>query len=301
MVKIPSSVLDLQVFLALDYSQIEIRQLAELSGDKLLAKQFNSGVDIHCAVGHALTGWPVERIAKDKETRKAIKNFHFGLVYGISKQGIYDYLISKGVKISQAKSAKYYDRYFSTYTGVRRFIDEQRRKAEKDGYVENLFGFRREISQDDDSRGTYWGNQAVNTPVQGTAHHLLLIALALLLKKPKTYNYLQRPVMEVHDAVYWFTKLRHLQEAFKQAKHLMEVGVVSSVFSRFQYKLKIPLIAEASAGFCLGSMVDYAGEPIEDFLRAWKVKHAATESPEAWLKLLPESVQLGGRKNGTQG
>lgn len=279
--------LNLQVFLSFDYSQIEIRELAELSGDKLLVAQFHSGQDIHCEVGHMLTGWDREKIAKNKEVRRGIKNFHFALVYGVGKDSIYEHLVSKGVKITRQRANQYYDRYFRTYKGVAQYIKDQRQKAERDGYVENLFGFRREIYQQDESRGTYWGNQAINTPVQGTAHHLLLIAIARSWRKHKTYSLLQKPVMEIHDALYWFTRLRDLPAAYHQGKHLLEDGVVESVARRFKYQLKVPLVAEGSAGFCLGGMVEYRGEPIEEFLAAWRQKHR--ESDKARLEFGHES------------
>lgn len=287
---ISDKLLNLEVFLAADYSQVEIRMLAELSEDPLLIQQFNSGVDIHCQVGHTLTGWPVERIAKDKETRRKIKNFHFALIYGIGKNGIYDYMIAKGVKISRQQSMEYYDAYFLKYKGVKRFIRRMRQLAEQEGYVETLFGFRREIHQEDESRDTYWGNQAINSPVQGTAHNLVMLALALLHTKPKTYHLLQKPLMEIHDAMYWFVKLRDLPTAYHQCKALLEQDTVRYTKTWFGKTLKIPLIAEASAGFCLGSMVDYSGEPVAEFLDSWRKKHQEVKKV-SWEDLVQAMIE----------
>ena len=287
---------DLTCFLAVDGSQIEVRMLAELSGDKLLIQQFNSGEDIHCLVGHMLTGWSVERIRKEKNLRKMVKNMHFGIIFGIGRDSLYPYVIAKiraidGVNadltgITPERLGKLYDRYFKVYTGVAAFIDEQRRLAEELGYVETLLGpFRRMISKDNSVRKTFWANQAVNSPVQGTAHQFVLISLALLHLKPRTYSLLRVPLMEVHDALYFLVKLRNLAAAYKQAISLFQVGAVDYAKQYFHKELHVPLIAEASAGFCQGSMVEYKGEPIPEFLASWRAKHLKVEK-ESWKDLL---------------
>lgn len=154
---------DLYVYLSLDYSQIEIRMLAEVTQDPLLIKQFNSGLDIHCQVGHELTGWDVDKIAKDKETRRLVKNLHFGIVYGISEKGAYDFMLAKGMtKVSRSKVVKLHRKYFERYSRVAEWIEECRAWVEKHGYIENIFGFQREMGGWDPSRSTYWGNQAIN-------------------------------------------------------------------------------------------------------------------------------------------
>ncbi len=281
--------LDREIFLALDYSQIEVRMLAEASGDKLLISQFQSGKDIHCLVGHMLTGWSVERIAQE--------NMHFGIIYGIGRDNLYDYVVGKiraidGEKadlagITKKRLVTLYDKYFDTYKGVTRYIHRMRRMAEEKGHVDTLFGFRRLIQKDDPTRGSYWANQAINSPIQGTAHQLVLMALALLHQKPKTYSLLQKCIMEVHDALFFRVRVRDLPQAFKQSMDLLERNVVSYAESRFGRKLQVPLIAEASAGFCLGSMVDYAGQPPEEFIPCWREKHLRVEKT-SWETLMPQ-------------
>jgi DNA polymerase-1 len=283
------AVLDLDVFLGADYSQIELRMLAQISGDPLLIKQFNSGVDIHSQVGHALTGWPIEKIRKDQAVRRDIKGFHFGLVFGVSKNGTYDYMRAKGAKITRQQCDDYYDRYFRTYKGVATYMQRTREGVERTGVVESLFGFRREIRKDDESRKTYYLNQAINTPVQSSAHQLVLMALALLDRKPKTYRLLQRAVAEVHDALYFFTRLRHLPEAYRQVKALLENDVAAYANRHFGVALKVPLLAEAKAGFCLGSMVDYDGGRIDAFLESWRAKHRSIKL-SSWKDLLPDQA-----------
>lgn len=281
---------DLYVFLASDYSQVEIRMLAELSGDPLLIQQLNSSEDIHCQVGHSLTGWPVSKISEHKMTRKLVKNMHFGIIFGLGRgESLYNYLTAKGVETTMAKSNRFYDKYFHTYKGVSTFIDRMRKQAEDDGYVETLFGFRREMGVWDDNRSTYWGNQAVNTPVQGTAHQLLLMAIALLRQKRKTYRLLQRPVLEIHDALYFFVRLRDLAAARGQLQELLQEAVPRYVKNHFGYDLRVPLLSESEAGFTLGSMTEYAGEPVGEFLPRWR-KTREEHLAEGWKDLGMEAI-----------
>lgn len=298
-IAVPDELLDLIVFLSLDGSQIEVRMLAEVSGDKLLIEQFRTGRDIHCLVGHMLTGWPEERIKQEKNLRKMVKNMHFGIIFGLGRDALYPYVVAKIrsidgenadlTGITAKRLGKLYDRYFEVYKGVAAFVRRMRKQVETKGYVSTLLGFNREIRKDDDTRTTYWGNQAINTPIQGTAHQFLLIAMALLHLKPKTYNLLQVPLMEVHDALYFYVKLRDLPVAYRQAMQLFQEGTVAYAKKHFKYTLRVPLLAEGSAGFCMGSTVDYAGEPVEEFLSAWRKKHNEI-SKRSWKDLLPSSL-----------
>ena len=164
-------------------------------------------------------------------------------------------------------------------------MEDAVRQAEVRGYAETLFGFRREIKPSDTSRNTYWANQAINSPIQGTAHQFLLIGLALLHTHPRTYNLLQTPVMEVHDALDFFVPLRDLPGAAVQILHLLTTGVTQYAERAFKRKLRVPLLAESEAGFTLGTMVPYTGGPIATFLTDWRQKHAAVKA-KGWGKLL---------------
>lgn len=287
---IPQSVLNLNVFLALDYSQLEIRFLAEVAGDKLLIRQLNAGRDIHCLVGNTLTGASFETIKKDEALRRSIKGFHFALIYGVSKNSMHGHLVGEGVKITRQQAELYYDRYFERYPGVAAYMEKQRAFADKYGYIETIFGFRSDIHKNDDTRSTFWGNQAINRPIQGAAHTLLLIAMALLKLKPQTYELLHwnsKILMEVHDALYFRVLLRNLSPAFAIALKLFQQDISEYIQWYFKRTIGVPLIAEAKAGFCLGSMVDYKGETPEIFLPKWQEKHLEIES-RPLTKLLPK-------------
>jgi DNA polymerase-1 len=287
---------DLYCFLSADGSQIEVRQLAEVSGDPILISHFESGRDVHCLVGHDLTGWSVERIKNEKNLRKMVKNMHFGIIYGLGRGNLYPYVVQKIraidgenadlTGITESKLVRLYDRYFQVYKGVAEYMKRTRQMAEEKGYVETLIGpFRVEIKKEDSSRTTYWANRAVNIPIQGTAHQFVLVALALLHLKPVTYNLLQSCLMEIHDDLTFRVKLRDLSEAYKQLMNLFS-GAYEYVKRQFQLKLRVPLVAEAKAGFCLGSAVEYAGEPVDEFLPRWRAKQRSIEA-KSWEDLMP--------------
>jgi len=279
-VKVSSEIKNLEIFIAGDYSGIEVRMLCQASGDKLLTSQFNSGLDVHSLVGNKLTGWPVEKILADKATRTKVKEFHFGIIYGLGPENGPKNLEAKGVKMTKAEFVKYQQNYFLNYGGVKIYIDKCHMDAER-GFVETIFGFRRRIRKDDPTRGSYYKNQAVNSPIQGGAHQLVLIAMALLRLKPKTYDLLQTPVMEVHDELVFRTRFGTLPEADLQLRHLLQEGVPAYCKREFGIVWRIPLVAETEGGFCRGSMVTYKDDPIpsiERFLIDWRKKHAEVAS-----------------------
>jgi DNA polymerase I-like protein with 3'-5' exonuclease and polymerase domains len=304
---IANRILDLEVFLAGDGAQIELRALAELSGDKVLSKIFrehakdrkNPLLDPHCVEGSHLTGWTPLQIKQDPMTRRLTKNVVFGIVYGLGEDNVYPYVVAKirsveGPKanlkgITPDRCARTWREFFKVHDGVKRYQAEMRQQAEDKHYVESLFGFRRDVRQEDDSRTTYWGNQAINSPVQNTAHCFVLICLALLDRKPKTYSHLQKCIMEVHDALYFRVQLRYLREAYAQFMQLFEHEAVSYAEKRFGLKLRVPILAEAKAGFTMASMLDYEGEPLEEFLAKWREKQRKIDGKN-WEDLLQQAA-----------
>jgi uracil-DNA glycosylase family 4 len=258
-----------QIFLAFDFGQIEVRVLAQLSGDKNLIADCKSG-DIHSKVGHAMTGWAVEKIKKDKKTRTLTKNIHFGIAFGLNAEGVYAFILAKDpdIQVTLEDVQRYYAAYFARYPGVRTLTDKLRELAEQKGYVENIFGFQRPLNTsgqaEEGDTGAYWGNQAINTPIQGTAHQLMLMALAALRLKKKMYKMLGIPTMEVHDALYFFVKLKDLIKAYALGKNLLEtepLATVSKLFKKIKFLGKrvhwdMPLEVEGEAGFRLGDTVE---------------------------------------------
>lgn len=245
--------LGLKVFSAADYGQIEVRILAHASGDSLLIRQFHTGRDIHCQVGHEVTGWSEEEIAKERTTRTAVKSMHFGIIYGM--KDLHKYLLSEGINISKKEADRRLKRYFARYKGVRRFIDRMISMAERLGYAENILGFRRHISMVESATGGYWANQAINTPIQGAAHQLLMLALGMVDIQRDRFNYLQEPVMDVHDSLIFYSTVKDLRRTTEQQIMLMEQGVPDGIENIFGWKLKVPLVAEGKAGLKYNTLV----------------------------------------------
>lgn len=270
--------LDFVIFFALDYAQIEIRMIAQLSGDKRLIKLFKMKEDIHSLVGHALTGWPVEQIKHDDRIRRRVKAIHFAIVYGKKPKGIVQQLRSEGVEdVDLDEITEYYDKYFETYYVVRDFIEERIAFADEKGYSLTMFGMKREIAKISE-RGSFWGNRAINSPIQGTAHQVLLIALALLRAKYKTFHkFYNTVIMEVHDALYTRIVVRDMSQLYKEGKLLMEEAVPEYIYKWFAIELDVPLVADAKAGFRLGAMADYDGGDPCEFLYKWCKKNEETD------------------------
>jgi DNA polymerase-1 len=274
-----------KVFLGLDHSQLEIRVLAQMSGDKTLVAMLQSGKDIHALVGAELTGLPFEKIVKDRETRTAIKGLHFGIIYGLSPHSLYLDLKSNAAargedfNMPEEEVTRLYELYFKKFKAVKKFLDGRIEFATDNDYVETMFGFRREISiAGDEDRKTFWKNQALNSPIQGSAHQLMLFALAILENKKKTYNLLQDICMEVHDSLVFFTCLCDLPETYRQGIKLMEKEVLVYVKKHWpELNWQVPLKADAKAGFRLGVVEKYQGEPAEEFLEKWCLANKAFE------------------------
>jgi uracil-DNA glycosylase family 4 len=172
--------LNTRIFLAFDQAQVEIRVLAQASGDQRLIADIKKG-DIHSRVGHRITGWAIEKIKHDKKTRTLTKNVHFGMVFGLRENGLYDFIKAKdptidkrygGEKRARKEIAKLQRAYFEYYYKVKEYQVHQQEFAAEHGYVETLLGYRRpldtrdrdDIEEGDESDlGTaYWGNVAIN-------------------------------------------------------------------------------------------------------------------------------------------
>lgn len=267
---------DYYVDFGLDFSQNELRQLAEESGDKNLIKMFSSGADPHVEVGHEITGWAKEKIAHDDHIRKLVKNIQFGLVYGLAGRGLWLFVIAHGVKTTQKEVEKYHAKYFKRFPGVKRLQEYYRDFVEKNGYVINVFGFRRKLNvqmqkeMGSEYEGAYWGNQAINTPIQGAAHQLLMMAIAALYRKPKEYKLLQYPNKEIHDSLFFRVKLKDLFAAVKLGMKLMIDEPAKIVREDFGLEKKVPLSAKPKAGFRFGVMVEDLESMHEyQFLNKW--------------------------------
>ncbi len=220
--------------LSADYSQIELRLLAHLSGDPLLVRAYQQNEDIHALTASEVFGVPAETM--DKETRNRAKAVNFGIVYGISPFGL-----AAQLGIPQAEARAYIDRYFARYQGVKAFIEKTLEDTRREGAVRTLFGRVRPIpditSRNPNSRG-FAERTAVNTPLQGTAADLIKLAMISLDRKLAERKLKTRMVLQVHDELLFEVPAGEREEVEELVRGEME-GVI---------KLNVPLVADLGFG-----------------------------------------------------
>ncbi|ABI58200.1 DNA polymerase I [Alkalilimnicola ehrlichii MLHE-1] len=181
--------------LAADYSQVELRIMAHLSGDEGLRQAFAEGADIHSATAAEVFGLAPERVGG--EQRRAAKAINFGLIYGMSAYGL-----ARQLGIERGEAQAYVDRYFERYPGVKEYMDRTRAEARERGYVETLFGRRLylpEINARNRQRREYAERTAINAPMQGTAADLIKRAMVAVDAWLTEAHSKARMVMQVHD------------------------------------------------------------------------------------------------------
>ncbi|HSC48435.1 MAG TPA: DNA polymerase I, partial [Gammaproteobacteria bacterium] len=183
------------VLLAADYSQIELRIMAHLSGDKGLLKAFEMGMDIHRATAAEVFGLDPEQVPDER--RRAAKAINFGLIYGMSAYGL-----AKQLGIDRGAAQDYVDLYFSRYPGVKEFMDRTRHQAREQGYVETVFGRRLylpDIRSGNPQLRQYAERTAINAPMQGSAADIIKRAMIAVQRWLKESGTGARMVMQVHD------------------------------------------------------------------------------------------------------
>jgi len=178
-----------------DYSQIELRVLADMSNDETMIQAFKSGEDIHRVTASQVFGVPLAEVTHTM--RSNAKAVNFGIVYGISEFGL-----ARNINISRVEAGVYIKNYLDKYNGVRTFMDNTIKEAKANGYVSTLYGRRRYISEITSSNKNIvkFGERiAMNTPVQGTAADIIKVAMNIIYKKLKESNLKSRLIMQVHD------------------------------------------------------------------------------------------------------
>ncbi len=181
--------------LSIDYSQIELRLMAHLSGDRRLQDAFHKGVDIHRATAAEVFGLALDAVSVDQ--RRAAKAINFGLIYGISAFGL-----ARQLGIARGDAQDYIDRFFARYPGVKRFMDDTRERAREQGYVETLYGRRLylpEIKSRNAAQRQYAERTAINAPLQGTAADLIKCSMIDLADWLPGHAPQLRMILQVHD------------------------------------------------------------------------------------------------------
>lgn len=183
------------LLMSADYSQIELRILAHLSGDESFVEAFMRGEDIHARTASEVFGVPMEDVTS--EMRRHAKAVNFGIVYGIS-----DYGLAKGIGISRKDAAKYIESYFAKCAGVKRFLDQTVLEARMNGFVTTMFGRRRElpaISSKNYGERSLAERMAMNTPIQGSAADIIKLAMIRAHESLKSAGMKSRILLQVHD------------------------------------------------------------------------------------------------------
>jgi DNA polymerase-1 len=183
------------LFLSADYSQIELRVLAHLSGDEALIESFRRQEDIHARTASEIFGLPADGVTA--EMRRRAKAVNFGILYGMSPYGL-----AGDIGISQQEARDYIDHYFSSHPGVRAFIDRTLREARASGFVTTLLGRRREVPElaSPENHTQQFGERiAVNTPVQGTAADLIKVAMIRIAERLISRGLATKMILQVHD------------------------------------------------------------------------------------------------------
>lgn len=222
------------LILAADYSQIELRIMAHLSGDTGLLKAFHDGVDVHRATAGEVFGEDYERVSGDQ--RRAAKAINFGLMYGMSAFGL-----ARQLDISRPEAQEYMDTYFSRYPGVQAFMERTREQAREQGYVETLFGRRLylpEIKASNMMRRQGAERAAINAPMQGTAADIIKIAMIRVDDWLQTEKPGARLVMQVHDEL--------VLEVEQQRLGAVRAAIIEHMSAAAD--LEVPLVVDAGSG-----------------------------------------------------
>ena len=217
-----------------DYSQIELRIMAHISGDANLMRAFTEGLDVHRATAAEIFNVLPEQVTS--EQRRYAKVINFGLIYGMSAFGL-----ASNLGIEQKAARDYIDRYFQRYPDVKRYMDETRAQAKERGYVETVFGRRLwlpEINSPNGPRRSAAERAAINAPMQGTAADLIKLSMIAVQEALDAQGMATRMVMQVHDELVFEVPQAELEWVRREVPRIM-AGVAT---------LKVPLVAEVGVG-----------------------------------------------------
>ncbi len=222
------------VIASADYSQIELRIMAHISGDEALVKAFHEGLDVHRATAAEVFSVGVDAVSS--EQRRYAKVINFGLIYGMSAFGL-----AKALGIDNTAAKNYITRYFERFAGVKRYMDDTREQAKAQGYVQTVFGRRLylpEINSPNGPRRAGAERAAINAPMQGTAADLIKMSMVAVQKAIDEQQRQTKVIMQVHDELVFEVPDSEVEWVRTEVPRLMaEVA-----------QLKVPLLAEVGVG-----------------------------------------------------
>jgi DNA polymerase-1 len=223
-----------KVLVDADYSQIELRLLAHISGDAAMKEAFKSGMDFHTVTASKVFNVPVENVSHILRSRA--KAVNFGIVYGISA-----WSLANDIGVSTAEAKEYMDAYYARYSGVRQYMNSVVEKARADGYVSTLFGRRRylpELKSTNFNTRSFGERVALNMPIQGTAADIIKLAMVNVYSRLKNEGLEAKLILQVHDEL--IVECPESEE--EKVKKLLDEEMENAVH------LSVPLTAEAKSG-----------------------------------------------------
>jgi DNA polymerase-1 len=226
--------------LAADYSQIDLRVLAHLSQDGNLLRAFRGGADIHAATASLLFDVTPDQVTKDM--RRLAKTVNFGVIYGMS-----DYGLEQATEFSREEASRFIKSYFEKYPGVRKYLDETKEKARRDGYVETLLGRRRyipDINAANRQVREAAERMAINMPVQGTSADIIKVAMINLYREMEKRKVQSKMLLQVHDELIFEVPDAEMTTMRKMVSSIMESAI----------KLSVPVKVDTKVGKNWGDM-----------------------------------------------
>jgi DNA polymerase-1 len=219
---------------AADYSQIELRIMAHLSGDAGLLAAFSQGVDVHSATAAEVFDVPLDSVTND--LRRSAKAINFGLIYGMSAFGL-----AKQLGLPRDKAQAYINLYFERYPGVKQYMDDIREQAKQNGYVETLFGRRLylpDINARNAAQRQYAERTAINAPMQGTAADIIKLAMLACDQWLNDSGVDAKMIMQVHDELVFEVAESQLESCMTKIREIMSNAA----------ELHVPLLVEVGVG-----------------------------------------------------
>ena len=222
------------ILLAADYSQIELRIIASLSGDKAMIQAFKDGIDIHTATASKVYNVPIEEV--DKDMRRNAKGVNFGIIYGISAFGL-----AENIGISRKEAAEIIATYFESYPAIKNYMEQTKIFAREKGYVETIKGRRRYLKDINSSNAIVRGfaeRNAINAPIQGSSADMIKVAMINVQKRMLEKNMQSKMILQVHDELVFDAHLDEVEEL----KILVEKEMREAI------SLNVPIVVDMNTG-----------------------------------------------------
>ena len=234
------------LLLSVDYSQVELRIVAHMADDQAMLEAFRAGQDIHATTAAAVYGIPLDQVNKDQ--RRRAKGINFGLIYGMSAFGL-----TRATDLTLAESENFMQAYFKQFPGVKGYLDQIRRLAADQGYVETLMGRRRYFpalkNQTNQALRNREEREAINAPIQGTAADIMKVAMLHVPPALVAAGLKCRMLLQVHDELVLECPQTEIDETVKVVRRAMENA----------FELKVPLSTEARYGLNWGALTTVIG------------------------------------------